>query len=217
MFRAFVYIGENMSIIPVSMLENFLPADAENNNTELSNAVNSASGHVNSWTSNKYDTWDNYNETNGKPRAPFNIVDYTLKIAKVIFQQNTNSVSRGGDDDPDELLKTYEDALKIIQVPPSFIDQTISLDSNGSQIIGSRTTTTGKWTRVVPADSHITSGGSSVYVYNDDFWINKGGDYDNEYTDAWYLRTNTGSSVEGTLSYRRTYRNDMHDYLTYMK
>lgn len=206
-----------MSIIPVAMLENELPAGAGNSNAQMSRAVSAASGFVNSWTSKHYDTWDNYDTSNDVPRAPDDIVDYTLAIAKIKHEMIVNNVSRDGDDDPNTLLEDYKTELEKIAIPPSFETQTISLDSNSSQIIGSRTTTTGQWTRVIPAGSFITSDGSSVYTYHKDFWIKTGGEYDNEYREAWYLRTNTGSSVEGTLSYRRTYRNDMQDYLTYTK
>jgi len=206
-----------MPIIPESLLENELYDSAENTNNYLTTAVNRATGFVNTWTSNKYDPWDNYDTSNNTVRAPSEIVSYTINIAKLEFGRINGVVSRDedGNDLYEESIKNYQDELSTINVTPLFQTQTVSLDANGCMVIGSRTTTSGIWTRVLPKNAHIESAGSSVYVVVDDFWITKGGDYDNEYPDAWYLRTTTGSNVEGTLSYMRTFRKDMRDYLTY--
>lgn len=201
------------------MLENELSNDAENNNNEITRAVNSATGFINTWTSNRYDIWDNYNTDNDVPRAPDIIVAYCLRVAKMYYKEAIGEVWRDGGEDKsitDVLAEIKKELMKII-VPSEYTTQAISLDSNYSMLIGSRTTTSGQWTRVIPFNAHITSGGSSVYVINDDFWINKGGYYTDEYPDAWYLRTNQGSSVEGTLNYMRTYRKDCADYIMYMK
>lgn len=206
-----------MPIIPESMLENELPNDAENNNKEITRAVNSATGFVNSYTSNRYDIWDNYDSSNDIPRAPDVIVAYTLKIAKIYYYQAIGDVWRDGGEAVtfQEVIDSQKNELLKLLVPPDWNTQAVSLDSNYCMVIGSRTTTSGTWTRVIPKNAHITSDGSSTYVINDDFWINKGGEFDNEYQDAWYLRTNYGSSVEGTLNYMRTYRKDMADYIAF--
>ena len=206
-----------MPIISESLLENELPDSAENANNYITMAVNRASGFVNTWTSKSYDPWDNYDTANDVARAPSEIVAYTINIAKLEFNRINGVVSRDEDDNDiyEESINRYKEELSNIDISPIFVDQTISLDSNYNMLIGSRTTTSGIWTRVIPKNAFITSAGSSVYIVNDDFWITKGGTYDDEYPEAWYLRTNQGSSVEGTLSYMRTYRKDMKDYAIY--
>lgn len=208
-----------MAIISVSMLENELSDDAENNNKEMTRAVNSASGFVNSFTSKKHDIWDDYDTDDDIPRAPDIIVAYCLRVSKMYYKEAIGEVWRDGGEN--ETIRTVLDDIKKelveLAVPPEFKTQAVSLDSNSSMIVGSRTTTSGQWTRVIPFNAHITTGVSSVYVINDDFWIDKGGYYTDEYPEAWYLRTNSGSSVEGTLSYMRTYRKDSADYIAYMR
>ena len=208
-----------MTIIPVSLLQSELPPDATDKDRRITNAVNRASGKVNTWTSKRYDSWDNYDSTNNIPRAPDDIVQYCLDIGKALWNKSIGNVYRDGSEELtwQEMIDNAEEDLKEIKIPPEFKTQTISLDSNDNMLIGSRTTTTGIFTRVIPANAFITSAGSSVYVPCEDFYIRKGGSYDDEYPDAWYLDTMSTSAVEGTLSYMRTYRKDMGDYLTYSK
>lgn len=206
-----------MSIIPVSLLESELPDSAENNNNELTKAVNRATSFVNTWTSKKYDPWDNFT-TNDVTLAPDVIVEIAVGVAVLFYRKTSGDVSRDGEDN-DLYIESKEDfktELMDIIVPPKFQTLTIDLDSNDSMVIGSRTTTTGIWTRVLPANSHITSATTNIYVYGEDFTISKGGYNEDEYPEAWYLRAED-SNVEGTLNYMRTFRKDMHDYLVYTK
>ncbi len=206
-----------MSIIPVSLLESELPDSAENNNNELTKAVNRATSFVNTWTSKKYDPWDNFT-TNDVTVAPDAIVEIAVEVAKMFYQKTAGVVWRDGEDNDlyADAKENFKTELMDIIVPPEFQTLTISLDPNDSMVIGSRTTTTGIWTRVLPAFSHITSASVNIYVYGEDFAISKGGYNEDEYPDAWYLRAED-SNVEGVLSYQRTYRKDMHDYLVYTK
>ena len=207
-----------MSIIPVSLLESELPNDAENNNQELNKSVVRASNFVNSWTSKKYDPWDNYNSGDDTTRAPDEIVEITVAVAKLYYQKIAGDIWRNGEDDESftDAKVFYRNELEAISITPVFLTQTIVLDDNDSMVIGSRTTTAGIWTRVLPANAFVTSAGIVIYTYGDEFCITKGGTNEDEYSDAWYLRAST-SSVEGVLSYMRTFRKDMADYLIYTR
>lgn len=207
-----------MSIIPVSLLESELPDDAENNNQELNKAVARATGFVNSWTSKKYDPWDDYDSDDDTTRAPNDIVEITVEVAKLFYRKIAGDVWRDGEDGESftDSREAYKTELEAVNITPVFLTQTVSLDSNDSMVIGSRTTTAGIWTRVLPANAFITSAESNIYTYGDEFCITKGGANEDEYSDAWYLRAST-SDVEGTLSYMRTFRKDMADYLAYTR
>jgi hypothetical protein len=66
----------------------------------------------------------------------------------------------------------------------------------------------------------MASEDATAYNLGTHFMIRKGGTIDNEdyYSDGWYLdASGYKSTVEGTLHYYRSYRNDGKDYMTTFK
>ncbi len=209
-----------MTIVSISMLSDRLPGTAAS--ADLTLAVNRATSFVNTWAKD-YDPFDDYQESPESILAPPEIGDICLSAAEAFYYKEIGQRSRDGNETGywqqylygDSEMMGLRQQLMEITIEPTWETQTISLNSNNAMIIGSRTTTGGMWTRVIPFTAQVISGGSSVWVCPDDWSIRKGGNYTDEYPDAWYLDANTGSSVEGSLRYRRTYRNDAMDYARY--
>ncbi len=210
-----------MTIISSSMLSARLPGTA--NGTYLSLAVTRASGFVNTWAT-KYDPFDDFQESPEAILAPAEIGEICLEIAEQMYFTQIGQTTRDGLEEfsiEDFMLRKREE-LKEIRIEPTWETQTISLNSDNVMVIGSRSTTGGMWPRVIPFTAQVisASGDSSVqWIQPEDWEILQGGNGEtsgsgsNQFPDAWYLVVDTGSSVEGTLRYQRTYRNDMFDYL----
>jgi len=204
-----------MAIISTTMLSDRIPGTADA--TALSNAVSKATAFVNTYASKHYDPFDDYLDSPETILAPDEIGEICLQVAEAYYYLNIGQTSRDGNDRAvwKEILDGYRAELKEIHVAPTWETQAISLNSNNCMIIGSRTLTGGMWPRVIPQTAQVISNTSSVWLYPDDWFIRKGGMYDDEYYDAWYFDVNRGSSVAGTLRYMRTYRCDGYDYLKY--
>ena len=203
-----------MTIISSNMLSARLPGTA--NTDDLSLAINRATGFVNTWAIH-YDPFDDFQASPEAILAPAEIGSVCLEIAEAEYYLEIGQVERDGNDsftwhDFKELKK---DELKSIEIAPTWETETISLNSDNVMGLGSRTTTGGMWPRVIPYTAQVISG-STVWARNDDWTIRRGGAYDDEWPDRWYLDANRGSSVTGTIRYMRTYRNDQRDYMMYM-
>ena len=195
-----------MSIISVAHLTQELPSDAENSNDEKTKAVAQASAFVDTW-SNKYYPWDDYDSSSGETEAPDIIVRLCLDIAKAMYYEAVSEVTRGGDE-RDALTTFLADKraeLQEIDIKPKLLTKTISLDSNDAMLIK-------RFTHVIPQTAYVTSAvAGTVWNPVEDWRIARGGTNDDEYYNEWYFYANS-SSVEGTLGYYRTYRNDGADY-----
>jgi len=208
-----------MAIVSVSMLSARLPGSPSG--TDLTLAVNRASSFVNTWA-NRYDPFDDYQESPESILAPAEIGELCLISAEAFYYKQIGQRSRNGE----EAQRWHEflygkDGIKKqlvdIRIEPEWKTQTISLTSDKTMVIGSRTTTGGMWPRVIPFTAQVISATNNVWIYPDDWYIRQGGLYDDEYCDAWYFDCDSGSSVEGTLRYMRTYRNDNIDYARYTR
>jgi len=208
-----------MTIISTTMLTSGLPSDAATDTTQISDAVLEATAFVNTWSSKKYDPFDDYQESPELILAPREIGRICLQVAKAYYYMGVGEIYRDGNENAswELILETYRSQLISIDIQPTWETQAISLNTDNSMVIGSRVTTGGMWPRVIPQTAQVISGAGNTWLYPDDWTITKGGDYDDEYLDAWYLRADTGSTVEGTLRYMRTYRNDGRDYARYSR
>jgi len=204
-----------MSIISTSMLTSRLPGISDGD-TAL-NVINRGTSFVNTWTSKRYDPWDDFTESPEAAVAPYEIVEICLEVSEVFYYLDIGQKSRDGNDLTvyHDFLKGKKEELLSIDISPTWHNQAISLNSNKNMVIGNRTS--GTWTRVIPFNANIISNGTSIWTHPQHWTIRKGGNYVDEYTDAWYLDCNTGYSVEGTLKYMRTYRKDCMDYARYSK
>jgi len=194
-----------MSIISVAHLTAELPSDAENSNDEKTKAVSQASSFVDTW-SNKYYPWDDYDESSGEAEAPYMIVRLCLDIAKAMYYEAVSEMTRGGDerDALSLFLADKRTELKEIDIKPELKSKTIALDSNDAMLIK-------RFTHVIPQTAYVTSASDGVWNAGSDWWISRGGRNDDEYYNEWYFYA-SGSDVEGTLYYYRTFRSDGVDY-----
>ena len=203
-----------MTIVSIDMLSNRLPGVEAS--SDLTLAVNRASGFTNTWAIH-YDPFDDYQESPEEILAPAEIGSICLEVAEAEYYLEIGQVERDGNDSFtwSDFKDIKKEELKTINVEPTWETQTISLNSDNVMVIGSRSTTGGMWPRIIPGTAQVIDG-SNVWARMDDWVIRKGGYYDDEWPDAWYLDVNRGSSVSGTLKYMRTYRNDTRDYMKYM-
>lgn len=203
-----------MTIVSINMLSNRLPGVAAS--SDLTLAVNRASGFVNTWAI-RYDPFDDYQESPEDILAPAEIGGICLEVAESEYYLEIGQVERDGNDSFtwSDFKDLKKEELKTINIEPTWETQTISLNSDNVMVIGSRSTTGGMWPRIIPGTAQVIDG-SNVWARMDDWIIRKGGCYDDEWPDAWYLDVNRGSSVAGTLRYMRSYRNDTRDYMKYM-
>lgn len=202
------------TIISTAWLLRELPPGANDDDDEITDAVFQATDFVNTWA-NKYDPFDEYDTSPDAPRAPHVIVRATLEVAKAIYFLRIGQIFRDGQEQTSwqDVLAYYQDYLMKVQVSPEWKTQAVSLDSNNAMVIGSLTTGH-MYPRVIPQTAQVISGSSNTWLQPDDFTIAKGGRYDDDDPQAWYLYADS-SSVEGTLRYMRTYRNDFLDYGKY--
>jgi hypothetical protein len=206
-----------MTIISTALLSKELPKDAVSDEEHLTTAVAQASSFVDTWTSNHYDPFDDYTTSEGTETfpAPQAIVRECLEVAKAIFWMGVGQVFRDGEEKSSwqDFLDNKETSLSKIKVNPEWKSQAISLNSSNAMVIGARSTA-GFWPRIIPHTAQVVSGESNVWLKPDDWYIQQGGEHEDEYSDAWYLYA-ASSSVEGTLRYMRTHRNDGFDYARY--
>ena len=185
-------------------------------------AVNRATSFVNTWAKD-YLPFDDYQESPETILAPPEIGEFCLKAGEAFYYLETGQRNRDGNEDVgwnnflygNDETEGLKDRLKTIRIEPTWERQTISLDSNNVMLLGTRNSTTGAFERVIPYKANIT-GTSTALQRNDEFIIRRGGDYDDEYHDAWYLDVDSNASVtNGTIHYLRTYRKDAKDYAEY--
>lgn len=204
-------------IIPVAHLTKVLPSDAADTNSEKTNAVTEASAFVNTWTSKHYETWDEYTAGSDDAytlEAPREITHICTQIAKHMYYQNIGSVMRDGAEeiDHEERIEYYRKMLIDINVKPTKHTTTVSLDTNGYQLIARNQNILTHKGHIVSLESDVTN----IWNIGRHFNIIKGGciDADEYWNDGWYLDASTYSTtLEGTLHYWRSYRNDGRDYI----
>ncbi len=201
-----------MSIISTAYLQAELPT-VDFDSTAAASAVVRASGFCNTWTSKHYYAWDDYQASPDLPLAPPEIVQICLELAKCYYYLTTNEENADGDkvERCYSIIEVQKQELLNIDIAPTLESLTISLSSENTQVIGSQNTTSGTFPQVLKSSS-IISDSSNVWNYGDDYTMRKGGANTDEYYNAYYLEANS-SSVEGTLKYWRTYRNDGIDYM----
>ena len=202
------------SIISEAMLTRRLPSDAYNGGNEIVDAVYASSALVNSVCSH-YDPFDEYTASPEATAAPREIVDATYRIAEAMYFMNVGTRHRNGEELPywQKVVADYTALLRTIRIEPLWVSQSIVLDANNAMGIGDRNAG-GMWPRVIPQTAQVISAGSSVWLQPDDWEMRRGGSFTDEYPDRWYLYASS-SSVEGTLRYMRTFRNDAYDYAKY--
>lgn len=201
-------------IIPTDHLEKVLPSDANDTLSAITNAVTEASAFVNTWTSKHYETWDDYTAGSNDTYtfgAPREIVRICTQVSKHMYYLNVGSITRDGAEDVDHenRLEYYRDILEKIDVKPTEHNTTISLDSEGYQLIAQNQ-------NILTHKAKIDSGSSNIWNLGIHFFVVKGSaiDSDDYLMDAWYLNGSSYSStLEGTLYYWRSYRNDGKDYM----
>lgn len=206
----------NSTIIPIQYLREELPDDAVNSRGEMTDAIYQATAFVNTYARN-YWPFDEFNSSASPqvPRAPYEIVSICKQVAKLYYYQNIGERYRDGNEGEviGDQFDRYKDELRSIRIEPTWEEQTVSLDSNNAMVVGDRNAG-GMWPQVIPQTVQVISGSTNVWVSPDDWTVTMGGRYDNEYPDAWYLYAES-SSVEGTMRFMRTYRNDRGDYARY--
>jgi hypothetical protein len=211
------------------MLNDRLPGTAVS--SDLTLAVNRATSFVNTWAKD-YLPFDDYQISPEAILAPAEVGDICLSAAEAYYfleigQRNRDGTERtfwneflygtktkGSKSSADD-VPGLKSQLMEIRIEPEWQSQTISLNSDNVMLIGTRNSTTGAFEKIVPYLANIT-GTATDLQRNDEFVIRKGGFYDDEFYQAWYLDVDSGNSVTGgTLHYLRTYRKDAKDYADY--
>ena len=204
-------------IIPVEYLNRELPEDATNENNALANAVTRASNLVNTWMPN-YLPWDEYDEDSDDEftlNVPDEIAHYTTEIAKTLYWMGVSQISRDGEEREkhQSWLNFYKAELATLEIEPVLNNVTVSLDSNGYQLIARNQ-------NILTHNAYITSASTNIWNLGTHFFIVKGSvvDQDDYQHDGWYLDGSTYvDDLEGTLYYYRSYRRDTKDYMKSFK
>lgn len=204
-------------IIPVEYLDNVLPEDADNQMDRQTNAVTMATAFVNTYASH-YLPFDGYSVTTGSGdeddtytiNAPNVIAQICTQVAIAFYFLSTDQVMRDGEERQlwNATLDRYKEGLRDIEIEPDEYQVTVSLDSEGYQLIARNQ-------NIIPNTAFITSGSSNIWNNGEHFYIRKGQlDADDYYFDGWYLDgSNEKDDLEGTLTYYRSYRRDGKDYM----
>lgn len=198
-----------MAIITTTQLSNELPTGYTT--AQLTTAVNEASRLVNTWCIH-YEEWPESTET---PDSPYEIQRACIEIAKTLFFLAIGQQDRDGEegDKLGDTLKYYEGYLKTIEVEPEIISVAISLDSNGVQLIARNQNIL----RYHPK-CKVVSGLTNIWNQGWHWDIRKGIYTDDEQLDGWYFDAETyEDTIEGTLHYARSWRNDGLDYQKYWR
>ena len=198
-----------MAIITTTQLSDELPTGYTS--AQLTNAVNESSRLVNTWCI-KYEEWPESTDT---PDAPYEIQRACIEIAKALFYLGINQQDRDGEegDKHGDTLKYYEGYLKTIDVAPEILSVAISLDSNGVQLIA-RNQHILRYHPKCRVESDTTNIWNQCWHWD----IRKGVYTDDEQLDGWYFDAETyEDTIEGTLYYARSWRNDGLDYQKYWR
>jgi len=200
-----------MTIISTTLLTNELPSDADA--TAVTNAVAESSVLVNTWAVN----YEGFPDISGSTiMAPREVARACLEIAKALYWTGVGQVYRDGNESESwqALLDYYETYLGKIDIEPTGSSKTISLDSNGVQLIARGQ----HILRYHPKNRVESAASPSSIIWNQGtHWdIRKGSDPDAEFLDGWYFDAATyDETIEGTLYYYRSWRNDSKDYLRF--
>lgn len=196
-----------MSIITSAQLTAELPTGADA--TKASNAVLRASDLLNTWAV-KYEQFPDSTETIA---APYQVQLICIEIAKALYWLGMGQVYRDGQeqDSWQAILNRYEKTLGEINIQPTVYTKAISLDSNGVMLIGRAMHILTQH----PSCKVVSGSALSTAMWNQGYhWdIRKGLDTEDELLDGWYFDAETyETTIEGTLYYARSWRNDGLDY-----
>lgn len=202
------------TIISEAMLTRRLPSDAYNGGNEIVDAVRASTALVNS-ICKRYDPFDEFTASPEATAAPWEIVEATYRIAEAMYYLNVGTRHRNGEEITywNSVIEAQRTMLSTLQIEPVWVEQAIVLDSNNAMGIGDRNAG-GFWPRVIPQTAQVISDASGTWIYGVHYSVGTGGNFPDEYPDRWYLYSET-SSLEGTLRYMRTFRNDAMDYAKY--
>lgn len=200
-----------MTIISTTNLSAELPSDISS--TALTDAVNQGSELTQTWAT-RYDRFPDH--ATNVITAPQEIGRICLEICKAIYWQRVGQVYRSANELTtwQDVLDHYKKYLGEIELEPAESTVTISLNSDGVQLIARNQ-------HILPyhPSCRVTSiAGATTKFWNRGYhWtIRPGNDSDSEFLDGWYFDAEQyKSTIEGTLAYYRSYRNDGLDYLKY--
>ena len=193
-------------IIPVAYLGNELPTGSADTNSEETNAIKQATDFIHAYATH-YDLFPDY--SGSAPVAPDYIVRTCIEVAKAYYWMNRGQVYRAGTEQQawDTVLDRYRKELRTVDILPTISSVTIELDSNHVQLIARNQ-------NILRHHPQCRVVGLTTGIWNQGHhWdIRRGEDPDSEQLDGWYLDADYGYSVEGTLYYARSWRNDGVDY-----
>lgn len=200
-----------MTIISTTNLSNELPSDTDA--TALTDAVNQGSRLTQTWAKH-YEVFPDH--AANVIQAPDEIGRACLEISKAVYWMRVGQVYRDSQELStwQDMLDYYKKYLAEIELEPEGSSVTISLNSDGVQLIARNQ-------HILPyhPSCRVTStAGPTTVFWNQGFhWdIRKGNDAEDEFLDGWYLDAEQyKSTIEGTLYYYRSFRNDYLDYLKY--
>ena len=200
-----------MTIISTTNLSNELPSDT--NSTALTDAVNQGSNLTQTWAKN-YEWFPDH--VSDVIQAPDEIGRICLEICKAVYWQRVGQIYRDSQEITtwQDVLDHYRDYLRQIELEPEESSTTISLNSDGIQLIARNQ-------HILPyhPSCRVTSlADATGTMWNQGYhWeIRKGNDADDEFLDGWYFDAEQyKSTIEGTLYYFRSYRSDFLDYQKY--
>jgi hypothetical protein len=201
------------TIISVTHLKNILPADAADTNSVLTNATVEATSLVNSWASHylPFPEVDVY----GYAQAPGIVIYYCRQIAKCLYYMGIGQIYRDGAEKKSwqDDLNYYKKLLNELDIEPTIHSIVLTLDSHGRMLIARNI-------NILPQhpQCRLESNTSppTVWSYGWHWLIYRGRYYSGDYEDGWYFTALTNrTTMEGTLYYARSYRNDQRDYMKY--
>lgn len=208
-------------IIPVEYVDDWL-YDATDEDGKQTDAIYEATAFVNTYAIH-YEDFDAYTTTTGSGdeedtytiNAPRVIEHITKNVAVAIYHLSIAETWRNSDERIywEERKKSYAEMLKEIEIQPEWYSATVSLDSNGYQLLETNK-------HIIPWTAYIESASSNVWNNGEDFYVVKGplNDSDSYRYESWYLDgSNESSDLEGTIYYERSFRNDGRDYMKRMK
>ena len=201
------------TIISVTHLKNILPADAADTNSVLTNATVEATSLVNSWASRylPFPEVDVY----GYAQAPGIVIYYCRQVAKCLYYMGIGQIYRDGAEKKSwqDDLQYYKKLLNELDIEPTVHTVTLDVDANGRMLIARNQ-------NILPQHPQCCLVSSlspqEEYNYGEHWNISRGKLYEGEHDDGWYFTAlDDKATIEGTLYYVRSYRNDTRDYMKY--
>lgn len=204
-----------MAIVPVNYLQREMKPDTDDTNSLLTRAIEQAGDFVDGACVN-YEEWPDFTTSGGVDtvNAPPVIERYCLQVAKAYYYLSVGVQYRDGTETRwDDLLIDYNLQLRALEVEPTASSTTISVNSDGVQLIARNQ----HILRFHPL-CRVESATTNVWNQCIHWDIRKGNDNNDEQFDGWYFDASSyTSSIEGTLYYVRSWRNDGLDYQKYLK